>query len=203
VTDSKSLAGTVVTKLQFDAIDPGRTTNGDHAIRNAGSIRIVVSICWLPLRALGLRRAANAVELDDLGIEAATSVNGISDNRPGHLGISSIPELGNGTLASACQPLPRHTKAQSWHTQSEFVTNTAQHFRAVRLHVSEREHNEAQLTVETVPLDTSYWRRQRPFSVDNATARACRSVRGAPRPGRRRSAACVPPHRRPPAGSRR
>jgi hypothetical protein len=32
-------------------------------------------------------------QLDDLGIEAATSVNGISDNRPGHLGISWTPEL--------------------------------------------------------------------------------------------------------------
>jgi hypothetical protein len=32
-------------------------------------------------------------QLDDLGIEAATSVNGISDNTPGHLGISWMPEL--------------------------------------------------------------------------------------------------------------
>src|SRR5271169_3219217 len=35
----------------------------------------------------------------------------------------------NQSLAAACQPLPRHTKAQSWHTQSELVTNTAQQFR--------------------------------------------------------------------------
>src|SRR5450631_4650645 len=35
---------------------------------------------------------ANA-QLDDLGIEAATSVNGISDNGPGHLGIPWTPEL--------------------------------------------------------------------------------------------------------------
>jgi hypothetical protein len=32
-------------------------------------------------------------ELNDLRIEAATSVNGVSDNRPGHLGISLVPEL--------------------------------------------------------------------------------------------------------------
>src|SRR5260370_40756549 len=32
-------------------------------------------------------------QLDDLGIEAATSVNGISDNRLGHLGIPWTPEL--------------------------------------------------------------------------------------------------------------
>jgi len=30
-------------------------------------------------------------QLDDLPIEATTSVNGISDNRPGHLGTSSMP----------------------------------------------------------------------------------------------------------------
>ena len=32
-------------------------------------------------------------QLDDLGIEAATSVDGISDDRSGHLGISQTPEL--------------------------------------------------------------------------------------------------------------
>ncbi len=32
-------------------------------------------------------------ELNDFRIEAATSVNGVSDNRPVHLGISSVPEL--------------------------------------------------------------------------------------------------------------
>jgi hypothetical protein len=32
-------------------------------------------------------------QLDDLGMEAATSVNGISDYRLGHLGISWTPEL--------------------------------------------------------------------------------------------------------------
>jgi len=32
-------------------------------------------------------------QFDDLGIEAATSVNGIADNRPGHLGIPWTPEL--------------------------------------------------------------------------------------------------------------
>src|SRR5260370_22685905 len=37
----------------------------------------------------------------------------------------------NQSLAASCRPLPRHTKAQSWHTQSELVTNVAQHFPAV------------------------------------------------------------------------
>ena len=32
-------------------------------------------------------------ELDDLGIKAATSVDGISDYGSGHLGISRMPEL--------------------------------------------------------------------------------------------------------------
>jgi hypothetical protein len=32
-------------------------------------------------------------QLDDFRIEAATSVHEISDNRPGHLGISSMAEL--------------------------------------------------------------------------------------------------------------
>jgi hypothetical protein len=32
-------------------------------------------------------------QLDDLGIEAATSVNGIADYGPGRLCISSMPEL--------------------------------------------------------------------------------------------------------------
>jgi hypothetical protein len=32
----------------------------------------------------------------------------------------------NQSLAASCRPLPRHTKAQSWHTQSELVTFLAQ-----------------------------------------------------------------------------
>src|ERR1022692_2662712 len=28
----------------------------------------------------------------------------------------------NQSLAASCRPLPRHTKAQSWHTQSQLVT---------------------------------------------------------------------------------
>jgi len=35
----------------------------------------------------------------------------------------------NQSLAASCLPLPRHTKAQSWHTQSELVTYVAKHFR--------------------------------------------------------------------------
>src|SRR6266403_1534341 len=32
----------------------------------------------------------------------------------------------NQSLAASCRPLPRHTKAQSWRTQSELVTSPAQ-----------------------------------------------------------------------------
>src|SRR5580658_1662263 len=32
----------------------------------------------------------------------------------------------NQSLAASCRPLPRHTKAQSWHTQSQLVTFLAQ-----------------------------------------------------------------------------
>src|ERR1700675_1385905 len=32
----------------------------------------------------------------------------------------------NQPLAASCRPLPRHTKAQSWHTQFELVTFLAQ-----------------------------------------------------------------------------
>src|ERR1700686_3400962 len=32
----------------------------------------------------------------------------------------------NQSLAASCRPLPRHTKAQSWHTHSELVTFLAQ-----------------------------------------------------------------------------
>ena len=32
----------------------------------------------------------------------------------------------NQSLAASCRPLPRHTKAQSWHTQSELVTSPSQ-----------------------------------------------------------------------------
>jgi hypothetical protein len=38
---------------------------------------------------------------------------------------------------SGRRPLPRHTKAQSWHTQFELVTNVAQHFRTAVLHVGQ------------------------------------------------------------------
>jgi hypothetical protein len=32
----------------------------------------------------------------------------------------------NQSLAASCRPLPRHSKAQSWHTQSELVTPPSQ-----------------------------------------------------------------------------
>ena len=35
----------------------------------------------------------------------------------------------NQSFAASCRPLPRHTTAQSWHTQSESVTNTGQETR--------------------------------------------------------------------------
>jgi len=38
----------------------------------------------------------------------------------------------NQSLAASCRPLPRHTKAQSWHTQSELVTFLAQRLAAAR-----------------------------------------------------------------------
>jgi hypothetical protein len=44
----------------------------------------------------------------------------------------------NQSLAASCRPLPRHTKAQSWHTQSELVTYVAQHFRTAERHSRER-----------------------------------------------------------------
>jgi hypothetical protein len=46
-----------------------------------------------------------------------------------------FPGFINQPLAASCRPLPRHTKAQAWHTQSELVTNAAQHFRTAELHV--------------------------------------------------------------------
>jgi hypothetical protein len=49
---------------------------------------------------------ANA-QFNDLGIEAAPSVDGISGNRPGHLGFSSVPELYN------CTAMPLHATEPS------------------------------------------------------------------------------------------
>jgi hypothetical protein len=40
----------------------------------------------------------------------------------------------NQPLAATCHPLPRHTKAQSWHTQCELVTFKAQGNKAIEIH---------------------------------------------------------------------
>src|SRR5664279_2824377 len=42
----------------------------------------------------------------------------------------------NQPLAASCRPLPRHTKAHSWHTHSELVTFLAQEQRDLNLAIS-------------------------------------------------------------------
>jgi hypothetical protein len=51
---------------------------------------------------------------------------GACESRPGSQSPTS-PPTGSRTITQRNRPLPRHTKAQSWHNQSGLVTNLAQH----------------------------------------------------------------------------
>jgi hypothetical protein len=62
----------------------------------------------------------------------------------------------NQSLAASCRPLPRHTKAQSWHTQSELVTFLAQ----------------ARLETEFVVLLLELWHEHKTYLYESLPARS-------------------------------
>jgi len=115
-------------------VNPRRVRSA-HVVQGAGTPRYSTgrkNRKLLP-QAPGTQWSCNSVILDFMvareGIEPPTrGFSGVSRGFQGFI---------NQSLAASCRPLPRHTKAQSWHTQSELVTFVAQHFRTEERHLRE------------------------------------------------------------------